>query len=95
MAGGSGVEWYFGYKFPHNDLNCEDWRSRDHLWDLTRYAVEFFHEYLPFTEMKHADEFTTAEDDFCFAKAGVVTLSICLTAVRRNWIWAGLPTRSR
>ncbi len=28
MAGGSGVEWYFGYKYPHMDLNCEDWRSR-------------------------------------------------------------------
>ncbi|MBA7605015.1 hypothetical protein ES703_12143 [subsurface metagenome] len=42
MAGGAGVEWYFGYKFAHNDLNCEDWRSRDHMWDLTRYALEFF-----------------------------------------------------
>ncbi len=72
MAGGSGVEWYFGYKFPHNDLNCEDWRSRDHLWDLTRYAVEFFHDHLPFSEMKHADELTSAKDDFCFAKAGVI-----------------------
>ena len=72
MAGGSGVEWYFGYKFAHNDLNCEDWRSRDHLWDLTRYAVEFFQEYLPFTEMKHADKLTSAADDFCFAKVGEV-----------------------
>ncbi len=72
MAGGSGVEWYFGYKFAHNDLNCEDWRSRDHLWDLTRYAVEFFHDHLPFTEMKHADELTSAADDFCFAKVGEV-----------------------
>ncbi|HPD47925.1 MAG TPA: DUF5060 domain-containing protein [Anaerohalosphaeraceae bacterium] len=72
MAGGGGVEWYFGYKFPHNDLHCEDWRSRDHMWDLTRYAVEFFHAYLPFTEMKHADELTAAGDDFCFAKPGEV-----------------------
>jgi hypothetical protein len=72
MAGGAGVEWYFGYKFPHNDLNCEDWRSRDHLWDLTRYALEFFHKYLPFTEMYHHDELTAAKDDYCFAKPGEI-----------------------
>jgi hypothetical protein len=72
MAGGAGVEWYFGYKFAHNDLNCEDWRSRDHLWDLTRYALEFFHKYLPFTEMAHHDELTSAEDDYCLAKPGQI-----------------------
>ena len=27
-GGGSGVEWYFGYKYDHMDLNAEDWRSR-------------------------------------------------------------------
>ncbi|MHB9080523.1 MAG: putative collagen-binding domain-containing protein, partial [Pirellulaceae bacterium] len=72
MAGGAGVEWYFGYQFPHNDLHCEDWRSRDHLWDMTRLALDFFHTYLPFSEMSHADELTVAPDDFCFAQPGVV-----------------------
>ncbi|KPL13185.1 hypothetical protein AMJ85_00025 [candidate division BRC1 bacterium SM23_51] len=72
MAGGAGVEWYFGYKFANNDLNCEDWRSRDHLWDLTRYALEFFHEHLPFTEMSHHDELTTAKDDYCLARPGQI-----------------------
>ncbi|MCU0962312.1 MAG: DUF5060 domain-containing protein [Pirellulaceae bacterium] len=72
MAGGAGVEWYFGYQYPHNDLNCEDWRSRDHLWDLTRLALGFFHAYLPFTEMSHADHLTSAADDFCFAQPGRV-----------------------
>jgi len=70
MAGGAGVEWYFGYKFAHNDLNCEDWRSRDHLWDLTGYALEFFHQHLPFTEMAHHDELTSVNDDYCFAEPG-------------------------
>ena len=28
MAGGAGVEYYFGYEFPHTDLNSEDWRQR-------------------------------------------------------------------
>ena len=72
MAGGAGVEWYFGYEFPHNDLHCEDFRSRDRMWDLTRYAIDFFHKYLPFTEMQSADELTTAKEDYCFAKQGQI-----------------------
>lgn len=51
MGGGSGVEWYFGYQYPHMDLNCEDWRSRDRMWDQTRYALAFFRAHLPFPEM--------------------------------------------
>jgi hypothetical protein len=70
MAGGAGCEWYFGYRYSHNDLNCEDWRSRDRLWDQTRYALEFFHQHLPFTEMRSADELTKAAGDYCFAKPG-------------------------
>ena len=72
MAGAAGVEWYFGYLWENHDLNCEDWRSRDHMWDMTRMAVEFFRSYLPFTEMKHADELTPNADDYCFAKKGEV-----------------------
>ncbi|NQU25469.1 MAG: DUF5060 domain-containing protein, partial [Candidatus Nealsonbacteria bacterium] len=72
MAGGAGVEWYFGYKFAHNDLNCEDWRSREILWDQTRHALEFFQQYLPFTRMKANDKLTTAPNDYCFAKPGEV-----------------------
>ena len=70
MAGGAGVEWYFGYKFAHNDLNCEDWRSRENMWDQTRYALEFFNKNLPFTQMTHNDELTSAKDDYCFAEPG-------------------------
>ncbi len=72
MAGGAGCEWYFGYNFPNNDLNCESWRSRDHLWDMTRYALEFFHDCLPFAKMSHHDELTSAPDDYCFADPGQV-----------------------
>jgi len=72
MGGGSGVEWYFGYSFPHNDLNCEDWRSRDHMWDLTRYALEFFYNYLPFWEMKPADDLLGGSGAYCFAKPGEI-----------------------
>jgi hypothetical protein len=67
MAGGAGVEWYFGYKYPHNDLNCEDWRSRDGMWDQTSFALEFFNKYLPFHQMKSSDGLTASTDDYCFS----------------------------
>jgi hypothetical protein len=72
MAGGAGVEWYFGYKYPHSDLSCEDWRSRDKLWDQTKIALDFFHKYLPFTQMTNADELTKAGNDYCLAKEGEI-----------------------
>ncbi len=72
IAGGAGVEWYFGYRYSHNDLNCESWHSRDHMWDLTRYALEFFHDRLPFAKMSHHDELTPATDDYCLAEPGSV-----------------------
>jgi hypothetical protein len=52
MAGGSGVEWYFGHQYPHMDINLEDFRSRDRMWDQTRVALDFFHAHVPFWEME-------------------------------------------
>jgi len=72
MAGGAGCEWYFGYKFAHNDLNCEDFRSRERMWDQTRHALEFFQRYLPFPQMRPADELTSVKGDYCLAKPGEV-----------------------
>jgi hypothetical protein len=72
MAGGAGVEWYFGYKYPDSDLSCEDWRSRDKLWDQTKVALDFFHKYLPFTQMVNADEITGNPNDYCLAKEGKI-----------------------
>lgn len=72
MAGGSGSVFFFGYRYPNSDLDMEDWRSRDHFWDLQRYAHEFFTRYLPFHTMRSANELTPAEDDFVFAQPGEV-----------------------
>lgn len=72
MAGGSGVEWYFGYKFSHNDLNCEDWRSRDKLWDQTKHALDFFKTYLPYKNMVASDDLTESETDYILSKQGEV-----------------------
>jgi len=67
MAGGGGVEWYFGYQNPHNDLTCEDWRSRDQMWDYTRNALEFFREFVPFAEMTNRDDLTSIATDYVLA----------------------------
>jgi len=72
MAGGAGCEWFFGYDYPHNDLDCEDWSSRSRMWDFTRHALRFFHRHLPFAKMRHADDLTSAPDDYCLARPGEV-----------------------
>jgi hypothetical protein len=41
MAGATGVEWYFGYRYPHNDLNLEDFRSRENWWKQSTIATQF------------------------------------------------------
>lgn len=57
MAGGAGVEYYFGYTLPQTDLNAENWRSRDRSWDYCRIALQFFREFeIPFWRMNNADE---------------------------------------
>jgi hypothetical protein len=79
MAGGAGVEYYFGYKLPQNDLICEDYRSRDQSWDYGRIALTFFAENdVPFWEMTCADHLVgnDGNDNSCygFAKAGELYL---------------------
>ena len=71
MAGGAGVEWYFGYETGSHDLNAEDWRTRDNMWNFTRYALEFFHNYLPFDSMEPAGQLTANNNDYVFAQSGV------------------------
>jgi hypothetical protein len=42
------------------------------MWNQTRYALEFFHIYLPFWEMIPDNGLTTAAGDYCFADPGHV-----------------------
>jgi hypothetical protein len=79
MAGGAGVEYYFGYQLPQNDLVCEDFRSRDQSWDYCRIALDFFAENkIPFWEMKNADALIGNEKNdnskYCLAKPGELYL---------------------
>ena len=79
MAGGGGVEYYFGYKLPQNDLICEDWRSRDLSWDFCRYALNFFREQnIPVEVMENRNELIgnpkNENSKYCLAKEGEVYL---------------------
>jgi hypothetical protein len=77
MAGGAGVEYYFGYTLPQNDLSCEDWRSRDQSWNYCRIALQFFQYYhIPLLQMRCADDLAgNAENDnsvYCLAEPGEI-----------------------
>jgi PKD repeat protein len=73
MAGGAGVEWFFGDDaLTHYDYITEDFRPYELIWRHTRYALAFFHEYLPFTEMSPQTGLTDDENHLVFAKTGSV-----------------------
>lgn len=55
MAGGAGVEYYFGYNLPHSDLTCQDFRSRATSWKYVGIAIDFFQD-LPVNQMAPADD---------------------------------------
>lgn len=79
LAGGAGVEYYFGYRLPENDLVCEDFRARDRSWDFCRIALTFFQEHrIPFWTMSTADELVgnPKHDNsrYCFAQPGELYL---------------------
>ena len=71
LAGGAGNEWYFGYKYDHSDLTCEDFRSRNKWWDYCRYALQFFeNNNVEFWNMSNDNGLSSASNDYCFADKG-------------------------
>ena len=71
-GGGAGVELYFGYAFAQSDMTCQDYRSRDKMWDQCRYALEFFkNNAIPFQDMTCKDEFV-AGGNWCLCKPGKI-----------------------
>lgn len=80
LGGGWGVEYYFGYKLPQNDLICEDWRSRDDSWTYAKYALDFFRDQkIPFWEMSPEPELVgNSEKDntaYCLASQDLMVLA--------------------
>lgn len=77
MAGGAGVEYYFGYLLPENDIIAEDFRSRDKSWEFGRIALDFFRSNrIPFWTMSNADALvgnaTGDNSKWCLAKTGEI-----------------------
>ena len=68
MAGGAGVEWYFGWFTPPNDLNAQDWRSRENMWKQSAIAHDFFKQ-IPYTAMLSSDHLVDNPDAYCFSKS--------------------------
>lgn len=68
MAGGAGVEYYFGYQTGETDLTAQNLRSRALKWNDAKVALAFFNDNLPFWEMETNDGLTSNSNDFCFAK---------------------------
>ncbi len=73
LAGGTGVEWYFGYRYPDNDLEMEDFRSRENWWKQSTIATQFVKQF-PLEEMKSADKLIDQKDAYCLAKKGEIYL---------------------
>jgi hypothetical protein len=70
MAGGAGVEWYFGYKKDQSDLTCQDFRSRHNFWPYCRHLLSFFRDHdVPVQEMKYM-EISSNEQSWCLGQAG-------------------------
>jgi hypothetical protein len=74
MAGGAGVEFYFGYQHAESDLTLQDFRSRDAFWDNCRHMLEFFrNNAVPFQDMSNANSLVSGSGDNanrCLAKTG-------------------------
>ena len=76
---GGQVEWYAGYHaLPlGGDLQLENFRTREAMWDYMWFARRFMQDQLPFHRMEDADELLTGEStDYggaeVFAEPGVV-----------------------
>jgi hypothetical protein len=75
MAGGAGVEWYFGYKHVHSDLTCQDFRVRENMWKQSRIAIDFFRDQqIPFWDMTNANRLLLSNKGYCLARQGSLYL---------------------
>ncbi|EWH09808.1 signal peptide protein [Catenovulum agarivorans DS-2] len=64
MAGGAGVEYYFGYRLAQNDLLAEDFRSRHLSWIYAGHAINFFADNpLPLNQMVNRNELVVSNSE--------------------------------
>ncbi|MEO1253728.1 MAG: DUF5060 domain-containing protein, partial [Bacteroidota bacterium] len=72
LAGGAGVEYYYGYQTGCDDLDCQDHRTRATKWADGKIAIDFFNTYLQSNvlQMVSNDGLTSGNDDYVFADEG-------------------------
>jgi uncharacterized protein YjdB len=72
MAGGAGVEYYYGYQTGCDDLDCQDHRTRQSKWNDARHALRFFNAYLQphLIAMQNFNELTPTSSDYVLAEEG-------------------------
>lgn len=78
MAGGGGVQYYFGYKYrlgtggsqSGDDLTAEDFRPRADLWRQSRIALRFFREHVPVERLDCIDALVGDPLAYCMAAPG-------------------------
>ena len=71
----AGAEWYFGYQgCCFGDLQQEDWRVAEVLWQKGKIAIDFFYENLPFEQMEPDNTLTQSVigSSWTFAKEGEI-----------------------
>ncbi|MFT5287770.1 MAG: hypothetical protein ACI8TQ_003958 [Planctomycetota bacterium] len=63
LFSGGNIEWYFGdFPMPDGgDLNAEDMRTREDMWEYTAYARKFLTNNLDFVNMSPADDLVAGE----------------------------------
>lgn len=81
LAGGAGVEWYFGYRYPHTDLTCEDFRSREIWWKQSAIATKFIKQF-PLEEMLPNNELINVKGAFCLEKPGEIVIAYLPTGTQ-------------
>ncbi|MEO9891663.1 DUF5060 domain-containing protein [Aurantibacter sp.] len=70
LSGAAGVEWYFGANNKYHDLNTEDWRTRDRLWEITDIGLNFFNNHIPYWEMTPEPTLINSKEAYCLKKSG-------------------------
>ena len=92
LGGGQGVEWYFGYKFEQSDLTCQDWRSRDAMWDQCRISLDFFRKYrVPFWKMSPQDALSQTGNWVLAGEAGDPDFHLVVQVRQAKPAKIGLP----
>ncbi len=74
IAGGAGVEYYYGYSTGETDLTAQNHRSRDKKYSDAARALRFFNSYLQddLIDMISSDGVTSDNGDYVLAKAGEI-----------------------